>query len=154
MPRVYDLCARVQNGFRARLQTIAIPETKMNLAIANVLYREGFLSSVSRGNHIGPDASYTPTTSDNVATRRLWLNLKYKENQPVLSRLTVVSKPSKKVTFTVNEMKNIANGRRVKFIKPLQPGEVAIINTNRGVLELQEAVKENVGGEVICRASS
>ncbi|KAI8369549.1 30S ribosomal protein S8 [Radiomyces spectabilis] len=153
MPRVFDLCARIQNGFRARLATIAIPETKMNLAIANILYKEGFLSSVTRGNHLGPDDSYTPTTSENVATRRLWLNLKYKDNHPALNSLAVVSKPSKKVTFTVSEMKNIASGRRSKFIKPLQPGEIAIVNTNRGVLELQEALQKNVGGEVLCRAS-
>lgn len=153
MPRVYDLCARIQNGFRSRLQSIAIPETKMNLAIANILYREGFLSSVVRGNHQGPDAEYTPTTNENVATRRLWLSLKYKDNSPTLSKLSVVSKPSKKVTFTVNEMKQIASGRRAKFVKPLQPGEIAVMNTNRGVLEIQEAIKKNVGGEILCRAS-
>ncbi|KAI8990082.1 30S ribosomal protein S8 [Pilobolus umbonatus] len=154
MPRVPDLCARIQNGFRARLQTIAIPETKMNLAISNILYKEGFLSSVTRGNHLGPDPAYTPTTNENVATRRLWLDLKYKENNPVLAQLSLVSKPSKKVHFTVNELKNITNGRRSQFIKPLQPGEIAIVNTNRGVLEVHEAIEKNVGGEVICRASS
>ncbi|KAL0074439.1 30S ribosomal protein S8 [Phycomyces blakesleeanus] len=153
MPRVHDLCARIQNGFRARLQTMAIPETKMNLAIANILYKEGFISSVSRGNHISPDTEYTATTPDNVATRRLWLNLKYKENKPALEKLTVISKPAKKVNFSVNELKNLANGRRAQFIKPLQPGEIAILSTNRGVLELQEALKKNVGGEVLCRAN-
>ncbi|KAI8643511.1 30S ribosomal protein S8 [Parasitella parasitica] len=153
MPRVHDLCARIQNGFRARLQTIAIPETKMNLAVSNILYKEGFLSSVTRGNHIGPDQTYTPTTNENVATRRLWLNLKYKENSAVLSQLSLISRPSKKVYFTVNELKNVASGRRAQFIKPLQPGEIAIVNTNCGVLELQEAIKKNVGGELICRAS-
>ncbi|KAG0737504.1 hypothetical protein G6F26_003506 [Rhizopus arrhizus] len=153
MPRIYDLCARVQNGFRARLQSIAIPETKMNLAVSNILYKEGFISSVIRGNHLGPDQTYIPTTNDNVATRRLWLTLKYKENTPVLSKFAVVSKPSKKVHFTVNELKNVANGRRAQLIKPLQPGEIAIVNTNRGVLELQEAIEKNVGGEVLCRAS-
>jgi small subunit ribosomal protein S8 len=153
MPRIHDLCARVQNGFRAKLQTIAIPETKMNLAISNILYKEGFLTSVTRGNHIGPDREFTPTTNENVATRRLWLNLKYKENNPALSQLSLVSKPSKKVHFTVNELKNLASGNRSQFIKPLQPGEIAIINTNKGVLELQEAIEKNVGGEVICRGS-
>ncbi|OBZ90612.1 37S ribosomal protein S8, mitochondrial [Choanephora cucurbitarum] len=153
MPRVHDLCARIQNGFRARLQSIAIPETKMNLAISNILYREGFLTSVTRGDHVAPDNSYTPTTNENVATRRIWINLKYKENLPALSRLNLVSKPSKKVYFTVNELKNITNGRRAQYIKPLQPGEIAIVNTNRGVLEVNEAIEKNVGGEVICRAS-
>ncbi|KAI8884526.1 30S ribosomal protein S8 [Backusella circina FSU 941] len=153
MPRIHDLCARVQNGFRAKLQTIAIPETKMNLAISNILYKEGFLTSVTRGNHLGPDQEFTATTNENVATRRLWLNLKYKENNPALSQLSLVSKPSKKVYFSVNELKNLASGSRSQFIKPLQPGEIAIINTNKGVLELQEAIEKNVGGEVICRGS-
>ncbi|KAI7870354.1 30S ribosomal protein S8 [Spinellus fusiger] len=153
MPRLPDLCSRIQNGFRARLQTMAIPDTKMNLAVANILYREGFISSVTRGDHTGPDETCTVTTPDNIATRRLWLNLKYKENKPALEALSVVSKPSKKVYFTTNELKNIANGRRAQFIKPLQPGEIAIVNTNLGVLELQEALKKNVGGEILCRAA-
>ncbi|CAO3597459.1 unnamed protein product [Absidia cylindrospora] len=126
MPRVYDLCARIQNGFRARLQTMAVPETKMNLAITNVF-------------------------STNVATRRLWLQLKYKENQPALNAMSVISKPSKTVTYTVNEMKHLASGRRAKLIAPLQPGEIAIMNTNRGVMDLQEAIEKNVGGELLCR---
>jgi ribosomal protein S8 len=50
-------------------------------------------------------------------------------------------------------MKDLAAGRRAKFIKPLRPGEIAIINTNRGVLDLEEALKQNVGGEILCRAS-
>lgn len=153
MPRVHDLCARIQNGFRARLQTMAVPETKMNLAITNVLYKEGFLTSVARGNHLAPDATFTPTTNSNVATRRLWLQLKYKENLPALNAMAVISKPSKKVTYTVNEMKHLASGRRAKFIAPLQPGEIAIMNTNRGVMDLQEAIEKNVGGELLCRVN-
>ncbi|KAL1932464.1 hypothetical protein VTP01DRAFT_8142 [Rhizomucor pusillus] len=153
MPRIHDLCARIQNGFRGRLQSIAIPETKMNLAVANILYRQGFISAVARGNHLGPDAEYTPTTNENIATRRLWLSLKYKDDKPVLSSMSVISKPSKRVIFTVEEMKRIASGRRAKFIKPLQPGEIAIVSTNRGVLDLHEAIEKKAGGEVLCRAS-
>ncbi|KAI8066653.1 30S ribosomal protein S8 [Gongronella butleri] len=151
MPRVHDLCARIQNGFRSRLQSIAVPETKMNLAISNILYKEGFVSSVVRGTHVGPDAMYTATTPSNVATRRLWLTLKYKENEPALRHMDLVSKPSKKITYTVNEMKHLASGRRAKFVSPLQPGEIAIMNTNRGVLNLRDAINENVGGEILCR---
>ncbi|ORX61946.1 30S ribosomal protein S8 [Hesseltinella vesiculosa] len=151
MPRVHDLCARIQNGFRSRLQSIAVPETKMNLAICNILYKDGFLTSVARGNHLGPDTTFTPTTPSNVATRRLWLQLKYKENNPTLEQMTVVSKPSKKITYTVSEMKFLSAGRRAKFVSPLQPGEIAIMNTNRGVLSIRDAIEENVGGEILCR---
>ncbi|KAF9355961.1 hypothetical protein BGX26_005889 [Mortierella sp. AD094] len=117
MPRHYDLCARVQNGFRARLRRIAVPDTKMNHAIANVLYKEGFIAGVSRGDHIQPDSAYVPTTPDNVATRRLWLELKYNNDEPVLKKMSA-------------------------------PGEIAILTTNYGVLELREALEKGAGGEV------
>ncbi|KAF9580972.1 hypothetical protein BGW38_002182 [Lunasporangiospora selenospora] len=152
MPRHYDLCARVQNGFRARLPRIAVPDTKMNLAIANVLYREGFIAGVARGDHVEPDAEYVPTTPDNVATRRLWLDLKYNNDEPVLKRMSAVSKPSKKIVMKVEELQNLASGNRSQFIKGLQPGEIAILTTTFGILELREALAKGAGGEVLCRA--
>ncbi|KAL1923555.1 mitochondrial 37S ribosomal protein uS8m [Calcarisporiella thermophila] len=151
MPLVHDLCARIQNGFRARLQHIAIPDTKMNLAISNILYREGFVGAVVRGDHTGPDPSYTSTTPANIATRRLWLTLKYRDELPVLSRMRCISKPSKRVMLGATELKDLASGRRAKFVEPLQSGEIAIVSTNRGVMELQEALQKNVGGEILCR---
>lgn len=152
MPRHYDLCARVQNGFRARLRRIAVPDTKLNLAISNVLYKEGFISGVSRGNHVQPDVEYVATTPDNIATRRLWLELKYNNDEPVLKSMSAVSKPSKKVVMKASELQNLAAGNRSQFIKGLQPGEIAILTTNYGVLELREALEKGAGGEVLCRA--
>ncbi|KAG0043181.1 hypothetical protein BGZ83_011753 [Gryganskiella cystojenkinii] len=153
MPRHYDLCARVQNGFRAKLRRIAVPDTKLNLAISNVLYKEGFIASVARGNHVEPDtAEYVPTTPDNIATRRLWLELKYNNDEPVLKKMSAVSKPSKKVVMKLPELQNLAAGNRSQFIKGLQPGEIAILTTSYGVLELREALEKGAGGEVLCRA--
>ncbi|OZJ05769.1 hypothetical protein BZG36_01309 [Bifiguratus adelaidae] len=151
MPRVHDLCARIQNGFRARLHQIAVPDTKMNLAVSNIMYHEGFVSNVVRGNHQKPDETYTPTTNDNVATRRLWLTLKYASDAPVLSRMNCVSKPSKRITLTVHEMKDLTSGRRAKGVQPLQPGEIAIMSTNQGLMEIHQALEKNVGGEILCR---
>ncbi|KAF9178810.1 hypothetical protein BGZ51_007456 [Haplosporangium sp. Z 767] len=152
MPRHYDLCARIQNGFRAHLRRIAVPDTKMNLAISNVLYKEGFIAGVSRGDHVQPDTTYVPTTPDNIATRRLWLELKYNNDEPVLKKMSAISKPSKKIIMKVDELQNLAAGNRSQFIKGLQPGEIAILTTNYGVLELREALEKGAGGEVLCRA--
>ncbi|KAF9201280.1 hypothetical protein BGZ49_008466 [Haplosporangium sp. Z 27] len=149
MPRHYDLCARVQNGFRARLRRIAVPDTKLNLAISNVLYKEGFIAGVSRGDHVQPDTTFVPTTPDNIATRRLWLELKYNNDEPVLKKMSAVSKPSKKIVMKVQELQDLAAGNRAQFIKGLQPGEIAILTTNYGVLELREALEKGAGGEVL-----
>ncbi|CAI2176406.1 8388_t:CDS:1 [Funneliformis geosporum] len=152
MPPVHDICARVQNGFRARLQSIAIPDTKMNLAISMILYRQGFISSVQRGNHFEPDKEFVQTQPHNIASRRLWLDLKYRNNEPVLKAMSCVSKGSRRIFMNVEELKNLIAGRRAKFITPLKLGEVAIINTSCGVLEINEAIEQNHGGEILCRA--
>ncbi|KAI8990939.1 30S ribosomal protein S8 [Mycotypha africana] len=141
----------LSNAFRSGSRFVAVPDTKINLGLTNVLYRQGFLTSIARGSHEGPDTEYTPTTDQNRATRRLWLDLKYKNNVPAMKSFTVVSKPSRKLHFKVNELKDIAQGRRVGPVTPLQPGEIGIVNTSMGVLELNEACEKRVGGEFLCR---
>src|SRR5438034_1030158 len=103
----HDICARVQNGFRARLQSIAVLDTKMNLAISMILYRQGFISSVQRGNHLEPDKEFVKTQPHNIASRRLWLDLKYRDNKPVLQKMSCVSKGSKRIYMNVEELKKL-----------------------------------------------
>jgi ribosomal protein S8 len=53
----------------------------------------------------------------------------------------------------VEELKNLTAGRSAnRLVHPLQPGEIAIIKTSSGILEIKEAIEQNVGGEVLCRA--
>ena len=152
MVGVYDLCARVQNGFRARLSQISLPETKLNLAVSRVLYHQGFISAVSRGNHRGIDTQYSPTTNLNIAERRLWLSLKYFRDSPVLKQMTCISKPSRKIHCTAQEMRQLLIGRPAGIVKPVIPGEIIIVSTNKGVMELNDAVKQNLGGAMLARA--
>ncbi|KAJ1894497.1 hypothetical protein LPJ66_005154 [Kickxella alabastrina] len=153
MVGVYDICARVQNGFRARLGRIAIPETKLNLSVSRVLYSQGFVSSVTRGTHLGPDDTYTPTTNLNVAERRLWLSLKYYQDQPVLRAMKCITKPSRKVNCNANQLQTLASGQPWGIIKGIIPGEIMVVSTTKGILEIQEAVKIGLGGTLLARAN-
>ncbi|KAJ2549173.1 hypothetical protein IWW35_003869 [Coemansia sp. RSA 1878] len=153
MVGVYDLCARVQNGFRARLGRIAVPETKLNLAVSRVLYSQGFVSSVTRGTHLGPDESYVPTTNLNVAERRLWLSLKYYQDSPVLRKMRCISKPSRKINCDANQFRTLAAGQAWSIVKGVNPGEIIIVSTTRGVMEIQDAVRHGIGGNLLARAN-
>ena len=125
----------------------------MNLAIAIGMYREGFLSSVQRGSLEGPDEAYTPTTPANVSTRRLWLGLKYRDAAPVLSNMHVISKPSRKIWMSVSELQELVQGKKGReMIRGLVPGEICLIGTDKGVMEIREAIKRRIGGEVLIRA--
>ncbi|KAJ1668231.1 hypothetical protein IW140_000465 [Coemansia sp. RSA 1813] len=152
MVGVYDICARVQNGFRARLGRIAVPETKLNLAVSRVLYNQGFVSSVTRGTHLGFDTTYVPTTNLNVAERRLWLSLKYYQDDPVLRRMSCISKPSRRIACTANQLQTLASGKSWSIVKGIVPGEIIIVSTTKGVLEIQDAVKDGLGGVLLARA--
>ena len=66
-----------------------MPETKTNRAICQVLYEEGLLQQLSSGDVTAPYAEgfKVPMTPDNVALRRIWVDLKYKDGEPVLRKL-------------------------------------------------------------------
>lgn len=145
------VCSHLQNASKARLAVTSIPFTKLNLAIMLGLQDQGFISSVTRGNTAGPDTEYTPTTQENVSTRRLWLGLKYYDNEPVLSKMSLVSKPKKRVWMGVLGLKNLAGGKEYDYVKPMQPGECVFLSSDKGVFELREAVERQIGGQLLCR---
>lgn len=88
------------------------------------------------------------------AQRRIWATLKYRDDRPVLNQMELISMPSKRIFMSVNEIRAIVSGRRAQFIKPLSMGEIAVIKTKANDnewLEAREALRLNLGGEVLCR---
>ncbi|THH31438.1 hypothetical protein EUX98_g2766 [Antrodiella citrinella] len=149
----HALCSHVQNAFRARHQRICVPHTVQNLGILSILLRNGFVLSVSRGTIDEP--SPTAFVEAPEAQRRIWADLKYREDRPVLNGMELISKPSKPVHMTPSEIRAICSGRSAQTVKPLGMGEIAVVKTKSKQydwLEAREAVQLGLGGEVICRA--
>lgn len=120
------------------------------------LHRAGFISSVTRGGPSPPEdlsAEPEPVTSLNVASRRLWVGLKYWDNEPVMRNIVPVSKPSRLVTSDLKELSRVARGFEAGYVKGLNLGETLFLSTDRGVLEVREALERKVGGLVLCRVS-
>ena len=67
----------------------------------------------------------------------------------------MVSRPSKRIWMTREELVRFVSFRRSQFVRPLEMGEVAIVDCGRqGWWEAREAVKRGVeGGEVVARAA-
>jgi small subunit ribosomal protein S8 len=149
-------CSHLQNASRARLGLTSIPNTKYNLRLMLALHRAGFISSVTRGGPAPPEdllAEPEPVTTLNVATRRLWVGLKYWDEKPVMRNIQPVSKPSRLVTSDLTELGRIARGFPAGYVKGLNLGESLFLSTDRGVLEVREALERKVGGLVLCRVS-
>jgi ribosomal protein S8 len=153
MPLPHDLCARVQNAFRARHKMLAVNHSTQNLGILSILLRAGFISNITRGTVNGPSPDEFAKAGE--AQRRIWADLKYRDEKPVLNNMELVSKPSKKIHVDLTELRLLCSGRRAQTIKPLGMGEIAVVRTKdreHEWLEAREALQLKLSGEVICRA--
>lgn len=156
---VVNACAHLQNCQRARLGLTSLPNTKNNLFFVLALQRCGLLSSVTRAGPYPPPADQLltfeaePVTSANVATRRLWLGLKYHDNEPVMRTVTAISKPKRTITMQLNSLERVARGFERGYVKGLKMGELLFVATDKGVLEVREALQRKTGGLVLARVS-
>ena len=149
----HNLCSMVQNAFRARHARLAVPHSTQNLGILSILLRAGFISALTRGTTAGPDPASFPDAKE--SERRIWATLKYRDDQPVLRQMGLVSLPSRRVFMEPSDLRLICSGRRSGQVPPLGMGEVAMVKTDDKEhmwLEAREALQLKLGGEVICRA--
>ncbi|KAL9062151.1 MAG: hypothetical protein Q9157_009181, partial [Trypethelium eluteriae] len=67
--------------------------------------------SNSADAHLEALVEEATVTQENVATRRLWLGLKYWNSQPVLSEMKMVSKPKQRIRLSSLDIGRIVRGR-------------------------------------------
>lgn len=156
---ITNACAHLQNSSRARLGLTSLPNTKYNLLFLLALHRSGLVSSVTRAGPQPPppEALLTalpePVTSRNVATRRLWVGLKYVDNEPVMRNVRSVSRPSRPVNLQLPGLRRVARGFESGYVDGLKMGECLFVATDQGILEVREALEKKVGGLVLARVS-
>jgi small subunit ribosomal protein S8 len=124
---ISDMLTRIRNANMVRHQIVQIPSTKMSLAISEILKEEGFIEDFE---------SYTENKRN-----YLLISLKYngKSRQPVICKITRVSKPGLRV---------YANSKTLP--KVLDNLGIAIISTSKGVMTNLRAKELGIGGEVLC----
>ncbi|KAJ7138458.1 ribosomal protein S8 [Mycena crocata] len=153
MPLPHDLCSRIQNAFRARHKTVSVHHNTQNLGIMSILLRGGFISNLTRGTIAEASPSAFLTVND--AEKRIWAELKYRNDLPVLQSMELISKPSKNIFMDLAEIRRLCTGRRAQNIAPLGLGELIVIKTSdkeNEWLEAREALQMKLSGEIVCRA--
>ena len=124
---ISDMLTRIRNANMVKHQIVQIPETKMSLAIAEILREEGFIENFE---------SYKENRK-----KYLLLSLKYlgKSRKPVICKVERVSKPGLRV---------YAGSK--KLPKILDNLGIAILSTSKGVMTNLKAKELGIGGEVLC----
>ncbi|MBQ9278273.1 MAG: 30S ribosomal protein S8 [Lachnospiraceae bacterium] len=123
---IADMLTRIRNANTAKHDTVDIPASKMKLAIADILLKEGYVKAVD------------VIEEGNFKTIKITLKYGADKNEKILTDLKRISKPGLRVYASKDNLPKVLGGLGV-----------AIISTNKGVLTDKEARKENVGGEVL-----
>ncbi|OCL03938.1 40S ribosomal protein S8 [Glonium stellatum] len=98
------------------------------------------------------EESYEESVPENPARRRLWLGLKYWNNEPVLSKMKLVSKPTRRIWLNSDDIGAIVRGRDAGYVKGIsKPGECLFVTTDRGILEARECAEKRIGGMMLVR---
>ena len=121
---IADMFTRIRNAQRVDKQTVAMPSSKLKVAIATVLKDEGYIDGFQ--------------VRENSGKPELELALKYYAGRPVIERLERVSRPGLRVYKGRNDLPQVLNGLGV-----------AIVTTPQGVMTDRRARQTGIGGEVI-----
>ena len=127
MDPIGDMFTRIRNGQMRFLNTIDLPASNFRLKILEVLKQEGYIT-----NYV--------LEKKEKNKKNLKVDLKYNEGHPVIKEIKRISKPGRRVYSKANSIPKIQNGLGL-----------AILSTPKGVMSDNEARKNNLGGEIICR---
>lgn len=122
---IADMLTRIRNAQSVEKASVAMPSSKLKVAIAQVLKDEGYIEDFAvRGEPGKPE---------------LEISLKYYAGRPVIERIERVSRPGLRIYKGRHDIPSVMNGLGV-----------AIVTTPRGVMTDRKARASGVGGEVLC----
>ena len=122
---IADMLTRIRNAQMVEKTKVAMPSSKVKVAIAQVLKDEGYIENFQVNSADGKD--------------QLEIALKYYAGLPVIERIERVSRPGLRVYRGSKSIPQVMNGLGV-----------AIVTTPKGVMTDRKARAEGVGGEVLC----
>ena len=123
---IADMLTRIRNANSAKHDTVDVPSSKMKLAIADILVKEGYIKKYE----IVEDGAFQ--------TIRISLKYGNNKNERIISGIKKISKPGLRVYAGKEDMPKVLGGLGI-----------AIVSTNQGVITDKEARKLHVGGEVL-----
>ncbi|MBI3963678.1 MAG: 30S ribosomal protein S8 [Candidatus Kerfeldbacteria bacterium] len=122
---IADMLTRIRNAGRVHRTTVHVPYSKHKMALADILQREGYLTTVER-------VPGTPT--DDIV-----ITLKYEEDRPAIRQLRRISTPGHRVYVTYHRLPHV-----------VQDMGIAIVSTPQGLMTNKRARRERLGGEILC----
>lgn len=136
---IADMLTRIRNAMARGHSQVAVPASKLKVAVARVLQDEGFVEDVE--------------VSEDRPQPYIRITLKYmggrrerglpavmgSRRRPLIAGLRRVSKPGRRVYVGHREVPWVRSGMGI-----------AVLSTSKGVVSDRQARRMGVGGEVLC----
>lgn len=119
-----DMITRIKNAAGARMESVDIPASKMKLAIADILLKEGYIKAYK--------------VIEDAKQGTLRVNLKYHNARHVITTIERVSKPGRRMYQGAEKLKTVRDGLGI-----------SIVSTSQGVMTNTKAKTLGIGGEVL-----
>lgn len=113
---------RIKNASAVKKETVFVPYSKMKMAIAAILEKEGY---IKKAEHRGKKAKKV---------------IEIILNSGALSDVRRISKPGLRVYAPSKELSRYSREKGL-----------TIISTSKGIFTAKEAKQNNLGGELLCR---
>ncbi len=124
MDVIADLLTRIRNAKDAKHRFVDIAYSKMNVNIIDVIKKQGFIDDVLVS----------------AEKRKIRVFLRYRSGrQSVVRGLRRISKPGLRKYVNHKDIPHVLRGLGI-----------AILSTSKGVIDGENARRQNVGGELLC----
>jgi len=123
---IADMLTRIRNAVSVRKSEVVMPHSKVKQGISELLKKSGFITDV--------------VVTDATIGKTLKIVINDENENARISEIVRISKPGRREYAAATEIPTVKRGRGV-----------VIVSTSKGLLTGQQAKKQGVGGELICK---
>ena len=125
---IADYLTRIRNASLTGHKVVEIPSSKMKNEITKILFDEGYIMSYK-----------IIEIEDNQDIIKIALKYYGTTNEPVIRKIQRISRPGLRKYSGTKSIPRILNGLGI-----------SIVSTSKGVMTGKTALKNKIGGELIC----
>ena len=123
---IADMLTRIRNAGKAKHSSVDMPSSKLKIRISDILKENGYIKN------------YKVIDDGKQGVLRVYL--KYDKSQAhVIYGIERISKVGRRIYSKKKDVAPVLNGMGI-----------SIMSTSKGVMTDKQAIRENVGGEVLC----
>jgi small subunit ribosomal protein S8 len=123
---ISDMLTRIRNAIMVRKHEVRMPHSKVKESVARLLKDSNFVDNVS--------------VEDAPVGKTLIITISGEHQNARITEIARISKPGRRYYVRSGEIPTVKRGRGI-----------VIVSTSSGMMTGDQAKKQGVGGEIICR---